>query len=51
MEAKLKSAYVSKERAAQIAEHEAMRLETMVGAFYLLLVRPPDKRFMVALHR
>lgn len=31
MESKLKSAYLNKERAAQIAEHEAMRFETMVS--------------------
>lgn len=30
LELKLKSAYLNKERAAQIAEHEAMRLETVV---------------------
>lgn len=34
MESKLKSAYVNKERAAQMAEQEAMRFETMVSTFY-----------------
>lgn len=33
MESKLKSAYVNKERAAQVAEQEAMRFETMVSTF------------------
>lgn len=37
MEAKLKSAYLNKERAAQIAEQEAMRFETMVST--LLCIR------------
>lgn len=35
MEAKLKSAYVNKERAAQIAEQEAMKTERMVSTFYV----------------
>lgn len=35
MEAKLKSAYVNKERAAQIAEQEAMRIERLVRTFYV----------------
>lgn len=35
LELKLKSASVSKARADQIAENEAMRLETKVCAFYL----------------
>lgn len=33
LEAKLKSAYVNKERAAQIAEQEATRFERMVRTF------------------
>lgn len=33
MEAKLKCAYVNKERAAQIAEQKAMELERMVRTF------------------
>lgn len=42
MEAKLKSAYVNKERAAQIAEQEAMKTERMVrfmfpGRAYVLI--------------
>lgn len=32
LESKLKSAYLNKERAAQIAEHEALVFETMVSA-------------------
>lgn len=32
LESKLKSAYLNKERAAQIAEQEAMRFETMVSS-------------------
>lgn len=32
LESKLKSAYLNKERAAQIAEQEAMRFETLVSA-------------------
>lgn len=35
LEAKLKSAYVNKERAAQIAEQEAMKTERMVSTFYV----------------
>lgn len=31
LESKLKSAYLNKERAAQIAEQEAMRFETLVS--------------------
>lgn len=34
LEAKLKSAYVNKERAAQIAEQEATRFERMVRTFF-----------------
>lgn len=37
MESKLKSAYVNKERAAQVAEQEAMRFETMVSRDSMLL--------------
>lgn len=33
LESKLKSAYLNRERAAQIAEKEAMRYETMVRAY------------------
>jgi len=32
LESKLRSAYLNKERAAQIAEHEATRFETLVSA-------------------
>lgn len=35
LEAKLKSAYVNKDRAAQIAEQEATRFEKMVRTFFV----------------
>lgn len=38
LEAKLKSAYLNKERAAQIAEQEAMRFETMVSTLLCIQV-------------
>lgn len=43
LEAKLKSAYVNKERAAQIAEQEAMKFERMVGTFFCF---QPETFFM-----
>lgn len=41
LEVKLKTAYVNKERVAQIAEQEAMRLETMVSP--LIFNKPPTR--------
>ena len=34
LEAKLKAAYVNKERAAQLAEKDALRFDQMVGVQY-----------------